>query len=154
MADAKKNDAPEKDVAQKEAATPQDSKKTETKKAAAKSSSAKSSEKSPAKAKAKAKNKTVEPHLYDVLRSPMITEKATMAMTENKLAFKVAMSSTKADIKEAVEGIYGVTVTAVNTSVAKGKNKRFRGVKGTRIDTKKATVTLKEGDSVDIMTGV
>lgn len=91
---------------------------------------------------------------YDVIRKPIITEKATMASENGAVVFEVAIDSNKPQIKEAVEALFGVKVKAVNTVVAKGKNKRFRGIKGTRKDVKKAYVTLEEGNTIDVTTGL
>ncbi|GHF24389.1 50S ribosomal protein L23 [Kordiimonas sediminis] len=90
---------------------------------------------------------------YDVIVSPVITEKATMGSENNQVTFKVAIDATKPQIKAAVEGIFGVKVTKVNTLRQEGKVKRFRGVVGKRAEYKKAMVTLAEGDSIDVTTG-
>ena len=95
-----------------------------------------------------------EEELYDVIRSPIVTEKSTMVSESNQVMFNVAMTATKPDIKEAVERLFKVKVQAVNTLVRKGKNKRFRGVKGQQSDFKKAIVTLAEGQTIDITTGL
>jgi len=92
--------------------------------------------------------------MYDVVVAPVITEKATMGSEHNQVTFKVRMDATKPEIKAAVEGLFKVTVTAVNTSVVKGKTKRFKGTIGRRSDYKKAVVTLAEGSSIDVTTGV
>ncbi|KIM00032.1 LSU ribosomal protein L23p (L23Ae) [Paramagnetospirillum magnetotacticum MS-1] len=92
--------------------------------------------------------------MYDVVRAPVITEKATMGSEFRQVTFKVPLDATKPEIKAAVEGIFGVKVTAVNTLIAKGKVKRFRGRPGVRSDVKKAIVTLAEGHSIDVTTGV
>ncbi len=92
--------------------------------------------------------------LYDVIRKPVITEKATMASEANAVVFEVAKSATKPQIKEAVEGVFGVKVKAVNTVLTKGKTKRFRGKLGVRNDVKKAYVTLEEGNMIDVTTGL
>jgi large subunit ribosomal protein L23 len=91
---------------------------------------------------------------YDVLRSPVVTEKATIAAEQNKVVFNVSRDATKAEIKAAVEALFKVTVTSVNTLNRKGKVKRFRGFVGKRDDVKKAIVTLKDGDRIDITTGL
>jgi len=91
---------------------------------------------------------------YDVIRKPIITEKATMASEHNAVVFEVAMGSNKPQIKEAVEALFGVKVKAVNTTITKGKVKRFRGQMGTRRDVKKAYVTLEEGNTIDVSTGL
>jgi len=91
---------------------------------------------------------------YDVIRKPVITEKATMASEANAVVFEVAMESSKPQIKEAVESLFGVKVKAVNTTITKGKTKRFRGQLGKRKDVKKAYVTLEEGNTIDVSTGL
>ena len=92
--------------------------------------------------------------LYDVIRKPIITEKATRASEANAVVFEVAIDANKPQIKEAVEGLFGVKVKAVNTSITKGKVKRFRGKLGVRKDVKKAYVTLEEGNTIDVSTGL
>jgi len=91
---------------------------------------------------------------YDVIRKPIITEKATMASEANAVVFEVAMDATKPQIKSAVEDIFGVKVKAVNTTITKGKEKRFRGRPGARRDVKKAYVTLEDGNAIDVTTGL
>ena len=91
---------------------------------------------------------------YDAILSPVITEKATLLSEQNKVVFRVAMDATKDEISAAVEALFKVTVTKVNTLVVKGKTKRFRGRPGRRSDVKKAIVTLAEGQSIDITTGL
>ena len=91
---------------------------------------------------------------YDVIVGPVITEKSTMGSEHNQVTFKVAPGATKPDIKAAVEALFDVKVEKVNTLVQKGKVKRFRGIKGRRSEVKKAVVTLKEGSSIDVTTGV
>jgi len=91
---------------------------------------------------------------YDVIRKPIITEKATMASEAGAVVFEVAMEANKPQIKEAIEGLFGVKVKAVNTSITKGKSKRFRGQLGRRKDVKKAYVTLEEGNTIDVTTGL
>jgi large subunit ribosomal protein L23 len=91
---------------------------------------------------------------YDVIVSPVITEKSTMASENNQVVFKVAKSATKPEIKAAVEALFGVKVTGVNTLLRKGKVKRFRGTIGRQGDMKKAIVTLADGDSIDVATGL
>ncbi|ADP72186.1 Ribosomal protein L25/L23 [Rhodomicrobium vannielii ATCC 17100] len=93
-----------------------------------------------------------EEELYDVIRSPIITEKSTLVSENNQVVFKVAIDATKPDIKEAIERLFSVNVLAVNTLIRKGKVKRFKGVKGQQSDFKKAIVTLKEGQTIDITT--
>ena len=97
---------------------------------------------------------SAKPQHYDVIRKPIITEKATMASEANAVVFEVAMDSTKPLIKEAVEAVFNVKVKAVNTVITKGKHKRFRGRPGTRADVKKAYVTLEEGNTIDVTTGL
>ena len=91
---------------------------------------------------------------YDVIRSPAITEKSTMASEQDKVVFNVARTATKAEIKAAVETLFKVKVKSVNTLVRKGKTKRFRGVLGHQSDFKRAIVTLQEGQSIDVTTGL
>ena len=91
---------------------------------------------------------------YDVIRKPIITEKATMASEANAVVFEVAIDANKPQIKEAVETLFNVKVKAVNTLVTKGKAKRFRGQLGWRKDVKKAYVTLEEGNAIDVTTGL
>ncbi|PHQ86658.1 MAG: 50S ribosomal protein L23 [Thalassobium sp.] len=91
---------------------------------------------------------------YDVIRKPIITEKATMASEANAVVFEVAIDANKPMIKEAVETLFGVKVKAVNTTITKGKSKRFRGQLGKRKDVKKAYVTLEEGNTIDVSTGL
>ena len=97
---------------------------------------------------------SAKPEHYDVIRKPIITEKATMASEHGAVVFQVAMDATKPVIKEAVEASFGVKVKAVNTIVTKGKVKKFRGRPGKRIDVKKAYVTLEEGNTIDVSTGL
>ncbi|MCZ0813165.1 MAG: 50S ribosomal protein L23 [Pseudomonadota bacterium] len=97
---------------------------------------------------------SAKPEHYDVIRKPVITEKATMASEHGAVVFEVAMDSNKPQIKEAVEALFGVKVKAVNTTITKGKQKRFRGVQGRRNDVKKAYVTLEEGNTIDVTTGL
>lgn len=91
---------------------------------------------------------------YDVILSPVITEKATQVSEANQVIFKVAGTANKADIKTAVESLFDVKVKAVNTLVRKGKRKVFRGIRGRQNDFKKAIVTLEEGHSIDVTTGL
>ena len=97
---------------------------------------------------------SAKPEHYDVIRKPVITEKSTMASENGAVVFEVAIDSSKPQIKDAVETLFGVKVKAVNTTITKGKNKRFRGIKGTRKDVKKAYVTLEEGNMIDVSTGL
>ena len=95
-----------------------------------------------------------EAELYDVILSPVITEKATMASEHNQVVFKVRKTATKPQIQEAVERLFNVKVKAVNTLNRIGKVKRFRGIQGKQNDMKKAIVTLEEGHSIDVTTGL
>jgi large subunit ribosomal protein L23 len=95
-----------------------------------------------------------EAELYDVILSPVITEKATMASEHNQVVFKVRKTATKPQIQEAVERLFNVKVKAVNTLNRQGKLKRFRGFMGKQNDMKKAIVTLEEGHSIDVTTGL
>ena len=97
---------------------------------------------------------TKDPRHYDVILSPVITEKATLASERNQVVFKVARAATKPQIKEAVEKLFDVKVKAVNTLVRKGKHKAFRGRPGVQSDVKKAVVTLEEGHRIDVTTGL
>lgn len=97
---------------------------------------------------------SVEAKHYDVIRKPIITEKATMASDANAVVFEVAIEANKPQIKEAIEALFGVKVKSVNTTITKGKVKRFRGALGTRKDVKKAYVTLVEGNTIDVSTGL
>ena len=91
---------------------------------------------------------------YDTLIAPVITEKSTILSEQNKVVFRVPLHASKDQVKQAVESLFKVNVVAVNTIVAKGKTKRFRGVPGKRSDVKKAIVTLAEGQSIDVTTGL
>ena len=95
-----------------------------------------------------------DPRHYDVIVAPVITEKATIASEQNKFVFKVRIDATKHQIKAAIERLFDVKVEAVNTLVRKGKNKRFRGIAGRTGDTKRAIVTLVEGQMIDVTTGL
>src|ERR1700761_9548953 len=91
---------------------------------------------------------------YDVVLAPHITEKSTLLSEHNAVVFKVANDATKPEIKAAVEALFGVTVTGVNTMVVKGKTKRWKGAPYQRSDAKKAVVTLAEGQQIDITAGI
>ena len=91
---------------------------------------------------------------FELLRAPIITEKSTLLSEFNQVSFRVPMDDSKPEIKAAVEDLFKVNVKAVNTLISKGKTKKFRGHSGKRIDTKKAIITLAEGQSIDISTGV
>lgn len=103
---------------------------------------------------AKAKKADIQEWMYDVVREPIVTEKSTMGSQHGQVTFRVSLESTKPQIKQAVEALFGVEVTGVNTLITKGKTKRFKGIVGRRSDMKKAMVTLKEGQTIDIGTGV
>ena len=91
---------------------------------------------------------------YDVIVSPAITEKSTLVSEQNQVVFNVAKGASKPEIKAAVEALFGVKVKAVNTLLRKGKVKRFRGFSGRQGDVKKAIVTLADGQSIDVSTGL
>jgi len=97
---------------------------------------------------------TQDPRHYDVILSPVITEKATLASEKNQVVFKVARTATKPQIKEAVEKLFDVKVKNVNTLIRKGKIKAFRGSIGEQSDVKQAIVTLEEGHRIDVTTGL
>ena len=97
---------------------------------------------------------TRDPRHYDIILSPVITEKATMASEHSQIMFKVAAHATKQQIKEAVEKLFDVKVKRVNTLIRKGKVRHFRGVRGELSDVKKAIVTLEEGHHIDVTTGL
>jgi large subunit ribosomal protein L23 len=91
---------------------------------------------------------------YDTIVAPVITEKATIASESNQFVFKVARNATKPQIKAAIEKLFDVKVTAVNTLLRKGKTKTFRGMRGRQQDVKKAIVTLRDGDRIDVTAGL
>lgn len=97
---------------------------------------------------------SINPALFDVIVRPVVTEKSSMATEHNKLTFVVRKDADKKRIKLAIEQIFGVTVEGINTITTKGKSKRFRGVLGQRSDVKKAIVTLKSGETIDLAAGV
>ncbi len=97
---------------------------------------------------------SIDVRVYDVIVAPIITEKATFASEQNKVVFKVAKTATKPQIKQAVEKLFDVKVTDVNTLLRKGKRKTFKGKRGFQSDFKKAVVTLAEGDKIDVTTGL
>ncbi len=101
-----------------------------------------------------AKKQEIDARHYDVILAPHITEKATLLSENNAVVFKVAGEATKPQIKDAVEALFDVKVTGVNTIVQKGKTKRWKGKPYKRTDIKKAVVTLAEGQSIDITEGV
>jgi large subunit ribosomal protein L23 len=92
--------------------------------------------------------------MFEIIRAPVITEKATLLSEKSQYVFRVDTTANKQEIAAAVEGLFGVKVSAVNTLVQKGKTKRFRGRPGVRSDVKKAFVTLAEGQSIDFTTGL
>jgi large subunit ribosomal protein L23 len=96
----------------------------------------------------------IDPRFYDVIISPVISEKATLASEHSQVIFRVAKTATKPQIKEAVEKLFNVKVKSVNTLVRKGKFKRARGFAGMQSDVKKAIVTLAEGHTIDVTTGL
>ena len=103
---------------------------------------------------AKPAKSAVDNRHFDVLLAPHITEKSTLLSEHNAVVFKVAGDATKPEIKAAVEALFNVSVTGVNTMVAKGKTKRWKGEPYKRSDVKKAVVTLAEGQSIDVTTGI
>ena len=105
-------------------------------------------------AKSTPKSGEVSARHYDALIAPVITEKSTLLSEQNKVVFKTPLNATKDEIKEAVEALFKVNVVKVNTIVLKGKNKVFKGRPGKRSDVKKAIVTLKDGQSIDVTTGL
>ena len=92
--------------------------------------------------------------MLEMIRRPVVTEKSTMGSQHNQVTFRVPLDATKPEIKAAIEGLFGVSVVAVNTLVQKGKTKRGRGRSGKRVDYKKAMVTLVEGNTIDVTTGI
>ncbi len=102
----------------------------------------------------KPQNAAIGINHYDVVLAPHITEKSTLLSEHNAVVFKVANDASKPQIKAAVEALFGVNVTGVNTIVQKGKSKRWKGRPYTRSDVKKAIVTLAEGQSIDVTTGI
>ena len=103
---------------------------------------------------AKQQQAAIDPRHYDVIVAPHITEKATLLSEHNAVVFRVSPDSTKPQIKAAVEALFGVTVTGVNTIVQKGKTKKWKGAPYQRSDMKKAIVTLGQGQSIDVTTGI
>ena len=103
---------------------------------------------------AKKQTAAIDIRHYDVILAPHITEKSTMVSEHNAVVFKVAGDATKPEIKAAVEALFSVKVTGVNTIVQKGKTKKWKGKPYTRSDIKKAIVTLAEGDQIDVTAGV
>ncbi|PCJ95888.1 MAG: 50S ribosomal protein L23 [Zetaproteobacteria bacterium] len=103
---------------------------------------------------AKAKKIEAAEWMYEIIRSPHVTEKATLGSQYSQVTFKVPNTATKPNIKKAVEVLFGVKVKRVNTLIQKGKTKRFKGIAGKRSDFKKAVVTLEEGQTIDAGAGV
>jgi len=95
-----------------------------------------------------------EAEKYDIILAPVVTEKSTLQSEYGKVVFRVARKATKPEIKQAVEKIFSVRVTAVNTLIRKGKRKNVRGRRGRKPDVKLAIVTLKEGDRIDISSAI
>jgi large subunit ribosomal protein L23 len=106
------------------------------------------------KYRASAANPPSQERMYELLRAPVVTEKSTLLSEFNQVTFRVPVDADKFEIRSAVESLFKVKVTAVNTLRQKGKTKRFRGRPGRRIDTKKAVVTLAEGETIDVTTGL
>lgn len=105
-------------------------------------------------AKAKKQETKAQEWMYDVIRNPVVTEKSMMGSENGQVTFRVDINASKPQIKKAVEALFGVKVKAVNTLIQKGKTKRFRGKLGFRSDMKKAMVTLEDGQTIDMGTGV
>jgi large subunit ribosomal protein L23 len=111
-------------------------------------------------AKAKAKEKTEKKNpaaaewMYEIIGRPHVTEKATLGSAHGQITFQVPLWATKPQVRQAIEVLFGVKVIGVNTAIMKGKTKRFKGAKGFRSDMKKAIVTLAEGQTIDVGTGV
>ena len=105
-------------------------------------------------AKKKEDTKKVAEWMYEIIRKPVVTEKSTLGSEHGQVTFKVPVKATKPDIKAAVEALFKVKVTKVNTLIQKGKTKRFKGVKAFRSDVKKAIVSLEEGQTIDVGTGL
>jgi len=103
---------------------------------------------------AKKQQSAVDNRHYDIVLAPHITEKTTLLSENNAVVFKVANDASKPEIKAAVEALFNVKVTGVNTIVSKGKTKRWKGKPYQRSDSKKAIVTLAEGNSIDITSGI
>lgn len=101
-----------------------------------------------------AKAETIDLKHFDVVVKPVITEKSTMVSEHNQVVFEVAKAASKPEIKAAIEALFDVKVTNVNTIVVKGKTKRWRGKPYRRSDAKKAIVTLAEGQTIDVTSGI
>jgi large subunit ribosomal protein L23 len=102
----------------------------------------------------RAETRLTRQQMYDIIRAPVITEKATIVSEHSQVIFRVPLTATKREVKAAVEGLFEVNVTAVNTIRVMGKLKRVRGRPGRRSDYKKAVVTLREGQRIDVTTGI
>ncbi len=107
-----------------------------------------------ARSRVAVETKVSSQRLYEVIRAPVVTEKSTLASEHNQVVFRVPLNASKPEIKIAVEDLFKVKVKAINTLRQKGKLKRFRGKLGKRSDVKKAYVTLEEGHSIDVTTGI
>lgn len=105
-------------------------------------------------AKAKKQENKAKEWMYEIITAPHVTEKATLGSEHGQVSFKVPLWATKPKIKEAVETLFDVKVKGVNTSVLKGKTKRFKGQPGRRVDIKKAVITLEEGQTIDTGVGI
>lgn len=99
-------------------------------------------------------SKDVKERWYDVILGPVVTEKSTAGSENNQVTFRVSLDASKPEIKKAVENLFEVKVKSVNTIRMKGKVKRFKGYRGTRVNWKKAIVSLQEGETIDVMGGV
>jgi large subunit ribosomal protein L23 len=106
------------------------------------------------KSAGKTAERTITPRMYDIIKAPVITEKATMGSQHGQVTFHVALEATKPEIKAAVEALFKVDVRAVNTLRVKGKTKMFKGRPGVRSERKKAIVTLADGQTIDLTTGI
>ena len=106
------------------------------------------------KSAAAAPKQAISINHYDVILAPHITEKATLLSEQNAVVFKVATGASKPEIKAAIEALFNVNVTGVNTIVTKGKSKRWKGKPYQRSDFKKAVITLAEGQSIDVTSGI
>jgi large subunit ribosomal protein L23 len=102
----------------------------------------------------KKKEIKLTPELYQMIRFPVITEKATLGSQHNQITFRVPLCACKESVRKAVEGLFKVKVVKVNTLIQKGKLKTFKGRKALRSDSKKAIVTLAEGQTIDVSTGI
>ena len=105
-------------------------------------------------AKKKTDTKKVTEWMYEIIRQPVVTEKSTRGSEFGQVTFRVPLTATKPDIKAAIEALFNVKVKAVNTLIQKGKTKRFKGIKAFRSDSKKAIVSLEEGNNIDVSSGV